>query len=108
MFSRKESLKQHVSYKHSRNEVRGARALVLVVEVQRAMGRTGCWEGRRGPRGGGGGAAGWGWGGRSGEGPLGWRSPCGTRTGILPGQLDGESKSLLVFLNLVGEEWAGT
>ena len=50
MFSRKESLKQHVSYKHSRNEVRGARALVLVVEVQRAIGReTGSpGRGRRG------------------------------------------------------------
>lgn len=53
LFSRKESLKQHVSYKHSRNEVGGTGFWGwrwAGVQDQRAGGRAGC--GRRRRRGG--------------------------------------------------------
>lgn len=70
LFSRKESLKQHVSYKHSRNEVRGAREPGPVVEEERAAGLLGR---KTEPLGSGRRLGGWAAGGRC------------LRTGVLPG-----------------------
>ena len=74
LFSRKESLKQHVSYKHSRNEV-GGRGFWdwqgAGVQGEPAVGRVGCREEE-------GVGAGWAVGrGRRRRGPPGWRVSCG-------------------------------
>lgn len=80
LFSRKESLKQHVSYKHSRNEVGRTR---LVGLAWRRSGRSAGQAARREDtvaREEEGRAWGQGWAtglGRRWRGPQGWRLPCG-------------------------------
>lgn len=105
LFSRKESLKQHVSYKHSRNEVggtgfwgwRGAGEQDPLAggragcrqeeEAERVWGRSGQWA----P-------------GRKRQGPWVGVCPALPEWGVLPGHLEGKSGNRLVFLSHVGEE----